>query len=154
MAKLEYLVIHATDTPAGRAISKADIELWHTGPKSQGHRGWSKVGYSDMIHLEGTIENLIEFDQDDTVDSWEISNGAKGYNSKSRHVVYVGGANGVDTRTQAQRYALEVYVRYMILRHPSIKVIGHNQISTKQCPSFNVTKWLREIGIPNKNIKN
>lgn len=147
MSKLKYLVIHCTDTPAGREIFKADIEQWHIK-----ENGWSKVGYSDLIHLDGSITSLIEFDQDDTVDNWEISNGARGFNGVSRHVCYAGGSHGVDTRTQPQKYALEVYVKYMLLRHPNIKVVGHNQLSNKKCPSFNVAMWLRSIGITNKNI--
>lgn len=147
MAQLKYLVIHCTDTPPGREIYKRNIEQWHIK-----ERGWSRVGYSDLIHLDGTITNLIEFNQDDTVDNWEISNGAKGFNGVARHVCYVGGSNGVDTRTQAQKNALETYIKYMVLRHPSIKVVGHNQLSNKKCPSFNVAMWLRSIGISNKHL--
>lgn len=145
--KLQLLVIHCTDTPANREVTKAVIEQWHIN-----ERGWSRVGYSDLIQLDGSIVNLIEFDQDDTVDPWEISNGARGFNAISRHVVYAGGRHGVDTRTQAQKYALEVYVKYMLLRYPNLQVCGHNQLSKKYCPSFNVRKWLREIGVPNRNI--
>jgi len=158
MGKLNYLVIHCLATPKGREITKEDIEQWHLE-----ERGWSRVGYSDLVHIDGELENLIEFDQDDTVDSWEISNGAKGYNGIARHIAYVGGASSTkqpwmrsyppeDTRTKEQNYTLEQYVRFMILRHPDIKVIGHNEISNKSCPSYNVGKWLREIGIKNKNI--
>lgn len=148
MAKLKYLVIHCSDTPAGREIYKEDIEQWHLI-----ERGWSRVGYSDLIHLDGSITNLIQFDQDDIVDNWEISNGARGFNGVARHVCYAGGAHGVDTRTHNQKYALEVYVKYMLLRHPDIKVVGHYQLSkSKNCPSFNVTMWLRSIGILSKNI--
>lgn len=147
MAQLKLLVIHCTDTPYGREIYKEDIEQWHLK-----ERGWSKVGYSDLIHLDGSITNLIEFNQDDIVDNWEISNGAKGYNGVARHVCYSGGSGGTDTRTQAQKYALEIYVKYMLLRHPNIKVVGHNQLSNKRCPSFNVAMWLRSIGITSKNI--
>jgi len=146
MSKLKYLVIHCTDTPEGREVYKKDIEQWHLK-----ERGWSRVGYSDLIQLDGTLINFIEFDQDDTVDSWELSNGARGYNGVSRHVVYSGGKGG-DTRTNAQKTALAVYVKYMIMRHPSIKVVGHNQLSTKSCPSFSVPKWLQEIGISQTNI--
>lgn len=158
MAKLEYLIIHATATPEGREVSRADIERWHLK-----ERGWSRLGYSDMVHLDGSLENLIEFDQDDMVDPWELSNGAKGMNSKSRHIVYVGGAAAdkpkwakyypaKDTRTAEQKYTLEIYVKMMILRHPDIKVIGHNQVANKACPSFNVPDWLTDIGVPQKNI--
>jgi len=158
MGKLKYLVIHCLATPEGREITKKDIEKWHLK-----ERGWSRVGYSDMVHIDGRLENLIEFDQDDNVDSWEISNGARGYNGIARHIAYVGGASSSkeawmrfyppkDTRTDEQNYTLEQYVRYMILRHPDIKVIGHNQISNKSCPSFDVSAWLRSICIDEKNI--
>ncbi|MBU2923051.1 N-acetylmuramoyl-L-alanine amidase [Winogradskyella psychrotolerans] len=151
MSTLKYLVIHCTDTPEGREVTKADIERWHIK-----ERGWSRVGYSDMIHIDGCLENLIAFNQDNTVDNWEISNGAKGFNGVARHVVYVGGCdknfNPKDTRTPEQINALEVYVRYMILRHPDIKVVGHNELSSKACPSFNVGDWLRSLCIPCKHI--
>lgn len=158
MAKLELLVIHCTATPEGRRVTKKDIEQWHLV-----ERRWKKVGYADMIHIDGSLENLIEFDQDDFVDSWEISNGARGYNGKARHVVYVGGAKAYkpfwmkyyppkDTRTDAQKQTLLTYVKFMLLRHPHIKVCGHNQLANKACPSFDVPKWLRENGIDEKNI--
>ena len=153
MAKLEYLVIHNTATPEGRPVSKKDIEQWHLV-----ERGWSKVGYRDMIHLDGRLENLIKFDQDDTIDSWEVSNGARGFNGKSAHVVFVGGTekNNIkkskDTRTEEQYVSLELYVRFFILRHPNIKVIGHNEISEKDCPGYDVGVWLRAMCIDEKNI--
>jgi len=158
MGKLKYLVIHCTATPEGREVTRQDIEQWHIK-----ERGWSRVGYSDMIHIDGRLENLIEFDQDDNVDPWEVSNGAAGYNSTSRHVVYVGGADKnkpegfryfpiKDTRTPEQVETLEIYVRFMILRHPEIKIVGHNQISNKGCPSFDVGSWLANICINAKNI--
>lgn len=147
MSKLKYLVIHCADTPAGREVTKADIEQWHLK-----ERGWSRVGYSDLVQLDGNLVSLREFNQDTEIDPWELTNGAKGYNGISRHIVYAGGYKGVDTRTAAQKKTLETYVKYMILRNPSIKVIGHNQISYKQCPSFDVPTWLRSIGIKQKNI--
>ncbi len=147
MKKLKYLIIHCTDTPEGRSVSKQDIEQWHLQ-----ERGWSKVGYSDLIHLDGSIENLIPYNEDDTVDRWEISNGAYGFNSISRHVVYVGGGNNQDTKTFDQIEALEKYVKQMIKNHPEIKIIGHNQVSAKDCPSFDVPQWLRGICVEPKNI--
>lgn len=153
--KIKYLIIHCTATPEGRKVTSADIRAWHTNPKPKG-RGWKQVGYSDIIHLDGTIENLIPFNQDDIIDSWEVSNGAAGFNSVSRHVVYVGGTDKnrkpKDTRTVEQKNSLLAYVMYKILRYPDIKVIGHNEVSNKDCPSFDVKAWLRENGINEKNI--
>jgi hypothetical protein len=57
-----------------------------------------------------------------------------------------------DTRTDAQKYALEIYYKYMILRHPKIQIAGHNQFSKKVCPGFNVPEFCKSIGISDKNI--
>ena len=152
---LTYLIIHCTATPEGREVTSDEIRRWHTAPKPKG-RGWKQVGYSDIIHLDGTVENLVGYNEDDIVDSWEITNGAKGYNSISRHVVYVGGLNAnkkpFDTRTWSQELSMITYVRNFISKHPDARIAGHNQFSAKACPSFNVAKWLRAIGIPEKNI--
>lgn len=150
MAKLKYLVIHCTATPEGREVSASDIRCWHTSPPSSG-RGWKQVGYTDMIHLDGRVERLIRNNEDEVVDPWEQTNGASGYNSVSRYVVYVGGASRTgkpqDTCTAAQREALARYVRDFHAKHPQVRIIGHNELAPKACPSFDVQSWLREIGI-------
>jgi len=154
--KLTLLVIHCTDTPEGREVSSEDIRHWHTDAPPDG-RGWKQVGYSDMIHLDGSIENLVPYDQDDEVDPWEITNGATGFNSVSRHVVYVGGASKnrvpTDTRTQAQMAAILSYCVRMIKQYPGIKVAAHHDLNPgKACPSFNVSRFLKANGIAPKNI--
>lgn len=150
--QLQYLVIHCTATPEGRAVSASDIRRWHTAPLSRGGRGWSQVGYTDMIHLDGRVERLVDNNEDAVVDPWERTNGARGYNSLSRHIVYVGGMDRdgktpKDTRTDAQRKALETYVRDFHARHPHVRIVGHKELSAKACPSFDVPSWLRSIGI-------
>lgn len=150
---LEYLVIHCTATREGREVSSEEIRHWHTDPVSKGGRGWKQVGYTDMIHLNGGVERLVDNNEDATVDPWEITNGASGYNSVSRHVVYVGGLSSdgktaKDTRTSAQKAALERYVRLFHRRFPKVRIVGHNELNrSKACPSFDVRKWLKEIGI-------
>jgi len=175
MNQLTYLVIHCTATPEGRYITKDDIIRWHMSPVSEGGRGWDRLGYSDMIYLDGSLINLTPYNQDSKVDPWEITWGAKGINSLSRHIVYVGGLGldpelelmsdddlelvefndkyiPKDTRTPCQLDTMEIYVKYMIKRHPNILIAGHNHFSSKSCPSFDVTRWLRSIGILDKNI--
>lgn len=152
MARLSQLVIHCTATPEGRAVSSDDIRRWHTSPKSQGGRGWSQVGYTDMIHLDGRVERLVANNEDAQVDPWEVTNGAAGYNSVSRHIVYVGGCakdgkTPKDTRTPAQLEALKKYVLDFHRRFPTAKILGHNQLAPKACPSFSVPAWLGSIGI-------
>lgn len=149
---LKRLVIHCTATPEGREVSQADIRHWHCDPPDKGGRGWKQVGYTDMIHLDGQVERLVDNNEDAQVDPWEITNGAAGYNSTSRHVVYVGGvaADGKtpkDTRTEAQLKAMETYVKDFHRRFPSVRIVGHNELAAKACPSFDVQAWLKEIGI-------
>lgn len=151
MGRLRYLVIHCTATPEGREVSSADIRRWHTSPPPKG-RGWKQVGYTDMIHLDGKTERLVDNNEDAWVDPWEITNGAKGYNSVSRHLVYVGGLasdakTAKDTRTAAQLRTMTAYVKSFHKRFPGVRIIGHNEVAAKACPSFDVQEWLRSIGI-------
>lgn len=152
--KLRYLVIHCTATPEGREVSADDIRRWHTSPVSEGGHGWRQVGYTDMFHLDGRVERLVENNEDAEVDPWEITNGAKGYNSVARHVVYVGGVapdghTPKDTRTPGQRQAMEAYIRDFHNRFPAVRIVGHNELLAKACPSFDVARWLRSLGIKN-----
>lgn len=152
MAKLQRLVLHCTATPEGRAVSSADIRAWHTNPVSKGGRGWKQVGYTDMIHLDGRVERLVDNNEDNVVDPWEVTNGAQGYNSTSRHVVYVGGVakdgkTPKDTRTPEQLKAMEGYVKDFNGRFPDVLIVGHNELAAKACPSFKVKEWLKSIGI-------
>ena len=162
---LKYLVIHCTATPEGRDVSSADIRRMHTAPKSAGGRGWKQVGYTDLFRLDGKVERLADNNEDNYVDPWEVTNGAKGYNSVSRHIVYAGGCDKSgkpkDTRTASQKSAMAKYVRDFHAKHPKVKIIGHRDLSPdlngngviepfeymKACPSFDVAAWLKEIGI-------
>ena len=149
---MQYLVIHCTATPEGREVSAAEIRRWHTAPVSQGGRGWKQVGYTDMVHLDGRVERFVNNNEDAQVDAWEVTNGAAGYNSISRHIVYVGGCDKAgkpkDTRTEAQCEALKRYVEDFHARFPQVKIVGHHELNPgKACPSFDVPTWLRSIGI-------
>lgn len=149
---LKYLVIHCTATREGREVKSSEIRHWHTDPVSKGGRGWKQVGYTDLIHLDGEVERLVENNEDANVDPWEITNGANGYNSVSRHIVYVGGVASdgkttKDTRTGEQKQALETYVKEFHRRFPKVRIIGHREVAAKDCPSFDVQAWLKTIGI-------
>lgn len=149
--KCKYLVIHCTATPEGREVTGADIRRWHTSPKPKGN-GWSQVGYTDLFRLDGTVERLADNNEDDIVDPWEVTNGAAGYNSVSRHIVYAGGCDkgmkSKDTRTPRQKEAMAEYVKDFHAQHPDIRIIGHRDLNPgKACPSFDVAEWLKEIGI-------
>ena len=119
-------------------------------------RGWSVPGYSYLVHLDGLIESLHHHDDDQFIDSWEITNGAKGINSVSRHLCYAGGLDKdgrpKDTRTPEQMKSLATLAWSQLEKAPDIILAGHNQFSAKACPSFDVPHWALSIGIPNRNV--
>jgi len=52
-----------------------------------------------------------------------------------------------DTRTGCQKKALEKYVKDFHRKFPDVRIVGHNELAAKACPSFDVQEWLKEIGI-------
>jgi N-acetylmuramoyl-L-alanine amidase len=148
-----HLMIHCSETKEGRHFDKSDIISWHTDPKNRGGNGWSKPGYTGIWLLDGTLEILLPFDGDLVVESWEISNGARGWNSRTIHFCWIGGANNRDTRTEAQLVGMQNTVEILLTIWPDIQLIGHNQVNEhKDCPSFDVPTWAAAMGIDEKNI--
>ncbi len=150
-------MIHCLDTPAGRAVSSTELKHWHMDPQPKG-RGWSKPGYADMIHLDGSLENLIEYDEDNWISSDEISNGARGFNGCTRHIAVVGGkgfnmADFEEVLTDGQFVTLQIYIKEFLGKHPDCKVLGHYEVNPhKACPGFDVPAYLEFISIPEKYI--
>ena len=150
--KIQFLVIHCTATPEGREVSSAEIRHWHTDAPPAG-RGWSQVGYTDLFHINGGVERMVANNEDSNVDSWEITNGATGKNTISRHIVYAGGMDAQmlktkDTRSIMQKEAMRKYVVGFHAKNPDVKIVGHHYFEPgKACPSFDVQKWLGTIGI-------
>lgn len=124
-------------------------------------RGWDRLGYSDMILRDGTVQNITPYDMDEWVDSGEITYGAMNINYKSRHIMLVGGWLTKETRhgifefdeifTDSQFIALQTYVKEFLGHYPWCKVLGHNQVQNKTCPQFEVPKFLDLIKIPDIN---
>ena len=158
MAKLKYLVIHCSATYEGDDIRPETILKWHT---SKSGRGWSRAGYSDLITIDGALHNLHFAEgtnpNDEIIESSEMTWGVRGINSESKHVCYVGGLDKKtkkpkDTLNKDQSNTLATYLKYEILRHPNILIAGHNQFSSKACPSFIVSNYCTSIGLTMKNI--
>lgn len=126
---VEYIIMHCTATPEGRVVTLEDVRRWHVE-----ERGWSDIGYHWLIELDGTLRQGRH----------ETTQGAhaKGYNSNSIGVCYVGGMNreftkAKDTRTEAQKLTLRCLIEGLRGRYPNAKIIGHRDVSAKACPSFN-----------------
>lgn len=159
MRPFKYLIIHCTATPEGRSVTAETIRNWHMKPPPLG-RGWSKVGYSDVILLDGTRHRFVKHNGDKWIDSGEITNGVAGLNSVSRHVCYVGGldvsgAKAKNTLTDVQNGILSSIIAECLAYAPDIQIAGHNQFANKACPSFWVPDYLRTrclVKVPEKNI--
>lgn len=136
--KINDIVVHCADTPAGKYFDIKDIRKWHTDPKPKG-RGWSDVGYHFVILLDGTIEEGRPIN----------TSGAhvKGHNSDSIGICYIGGGNGDDTRTTAQKVALVYLIGTLKRLFPEAIVLGHRDYPgvTKKCPGFNAKNEYKNL---------
>lgn len=122
-------------------------------------RGWSTTGYADLIQVDGELKNLNPYNFDNLIDQWEVTNGAAGVNSISRHVCLAGGGSKlVPTRKSAimpidevfNEKQIEVLISYIRMQRelvPNIKIIGHNNVATKTCPNFDVKKFLIDYNV-------
>lgn len=127
MRQINKIIVHCTATPEGRDVSVDIIRKWHVEDN-----GWSDIGYHWIVTLSGAIEKGRP----------ESKSGAhaKGHNSNSIGVVYVGGCdkdmNPKDTRTVAQKETLGCLLEDLKERYPQAQIIGHRDVSSKACPSF------------------
>ncbi len=140
----DTLIIHCSATPEGKDFSRDDIERMHK------QKGWRAIGYHWVIELDGTVVNGRDLDADgDVMD--EFGAHAYGYNSSSYGLCYIGGVddNGKpkDTRTQEQLISMQLKCAELIANYGITRIIGHNEVSSKACPSFNVQEWLGLTGL-------
>ena len=119
-SKLEWLVIHSTETEFGLSTSLSEINSNHK-------ERFGIIGFSDVIDFEGSIKATYDFyDYKKTKPyDWGLKN--------SRHIAYVGGLSEdgfykEDTKSPEQQETLEVYIAYMKKRHPNLKVINSSEL--------------------------
>ena len=136
MRKIDKIIIHCAATPEGRDVKTETIKSWHV----KGN-GWSDIGYHFVIELDGAVKNGRPLHR----------SGAhtKGHNATSIGICYVGGIDKdkkpKDTRTEAQRMAMDKLIADLKMDHPTATIHGHNEFAAKACPSFDVSK---EYGAP------
>jgi len=128
--KIDLIVIHCTATKEHADFGVEDVRRWHTSPP----RNWSDIGYHYLVTLSGSIQTGRPL----------LKRGAhaRGYNSSSVGVCYVGGLDGnmrpKDTRTEAQKLALTKIIFQLKNQYPDAKVVGHRDLPKvkKACPCF------------------
>lgn len=139
MRKITHIVIHCSATPEGREVSVKEIDRWHRA------RGFAKIGYHYVIHLDGSISTGRS--------EREVGAHVSGHNATTIGVCYVGGVDAdnvnkaEDTRTPAQKEAMERLVRELLSRYPNAEVLGHRDFPgvAKACPSFDARKWWASV---------
>ncbi len=141
MRKIDTIIIHCAATKPTQDIGAETIRKWHMGPPNN----WKDIGYHYVIRRDGKIEKGRR--------NGEVGAHASGHNATSIGICLVG---GIDAKgrpeanyTPEQWTALKDLVITVKTAHSisSDKIIGHNQVSSKACPCFDVPKWVRENGI-------
>lgn len=130
MRTINEIIIHCSDSEFDKDFHASDIENWHKA------RGFKKIGYHFVIDLDGTIERGRRL--------CEVGAHCEDHNKNSIGVCYIGGKrNGVheDTRTQAQKIAMEILVASLCTMFPNIsRVCGHRDYANRACPCFDAVK--------------
>ena len=127
----QYLIIHCAATKPSMDIGLTEIRKWHLD------RGWRDVGYHYIIRRNGEVELGRRID--------DMGAHASGYNHKSIGACLIGGMaddnSAEDNFTDRQWTALLDLVKQIQVEYNDINIIGHNEVSKKECPSFDVQKW-------------
>ena len=132
MRTITHLVVHCTATPATASVASIQRH-WREVLK------WRAMGYHVIIEANGNVVRLA--------DDSAVCNGVAGHNATSLHVSYIGGIrlpSGIphDTRTDAQKAALERVLREWKQKYPRAVIQGHRDFPNvrKACPSFDARK--------------
>ena len=117
-------------------IGAEEIRKWHTDPP----RNWSDIGYHYVIRRDGSVEKGRPIN---------IAGAhAKGHNSHSIGICMVGGKARLGKQafnfSIVQMNALSHLVNNLQKEFHLIPsdVIGHNEVSAKDCPCFDVRAWI------------
>lgn len=145
----KLLIWHCSFTPESMDVSVEQIRSWHT------RKGWSDIGYQYLIDIRGVKHKGRDLDGDGNVNE-ETGAHAYGFNKESIGACYAGGmgkdGKPKDTRNLLQLVEMQNLTKELIKEFPEIVVIGHNQVSKKDCPCFDVYEWGKAIGLDEKNL--
>jgi N-acetylmuramoyl-L-alanine amidase len=138
MRKLSKIILHCSGTKPDHMVNAAEIDRWHKA------RGWRGIGYHFCLLQDGTLEKGRDLD--------EAGSHVKGQNYDSIGICYIGGLNewgeSEDTMTMAQEIAWLGLVRSLRTVLGWMPVHGHNEYSSKACPSFDVQQkygWMNKL---------
>ena len=151
MGKIKRIVVHCTEEPANAKRNKEYYRNFFFEVK-----GWKHYGYHAIVYQDGTWERLQPWPtptaEGGTIDKNTLANGAKGFNSDSMHIAYVGGIDPdtkkpTDTRTDEQKKTLRAIIAMWKVDYKVNIICGHRDLPNvkKACPCFDAIKTYRSV---------
>lgn len=129
MRRISLIIVHCSANRAGSTLRMADIDRYHRS------LGWKGCGYHYVIPTDGTIE---QGRPEEMVGAHCVN-----HNRHSIGVCYIGGLaedgkTPADTRTEAQKEALQKLLGDLHERYPNALILGHNELDYRKphCPGF------------------
>ena len=121
---MKEIIIHCSESPVGREDTAEDIHRWRI------QRGFDGIGYHYVLEVKGKlVAGRPEY--------WKGAH-ALGHNKRSIAICLV----GTDKFNVDQMSILKNLLLKLMIKYPGVRVKGHNEISKKECPGFDVQKWL------------
>ena len=152
MRKIDTVVVHCTATRpqwwAGKSAEEKvrEVRDWHVS----GNR-WSDIGYHYLIDRDGTVVQGRPIER--------AGAHAIGHNATSIGISLFGGHGSsrnddfYDNFTIEQENALRALIQELEAKYPIHKIIGHNEVSAKACPGFQVGPWLKQRPVRTKAVQ-
>jgi len=136
MRNIDKIIIHCSATPEFRDVTTDDLYNWHVV-----QHGWSDIGYHYFIDLDGVVHECRPVERQGAH--------TKGLNKNSIGICYAGGLDKQmkpkDTRNRLQTRALDLLIYDLLEQYEFATLHGHNEFSSKACPSFDVQKEFEYI---------
>jgi len=153
--KIKYLVIHTS--ASWQTWTAEMIKLYFLRTLK-----WKRPGYHVTVSATGRVKRILPNRLSSNGVRPYRKNGVSISNSNSVNICWIGGIEKnlqgkiipVDNRTEIQEERLWAVIKWYLQHYPDIQILGHNQIANKACPCFDVRVWLKEKGVPDKNIFN
>jgi N-acetylmuramoyl-L-alanine amidase len=146
-----YLIIHTSaESDKGQFKDGEHINKFFRADPPNG-RGWKNPGYAEWLSRDCKWYQLKHFNIDCMIEPWEITNGARGYNTISVHIAYSSAIPldnpTADTRTECQKDMLLDRIKLYKSICPNVIVMGHRDLPgvTKSCPNYDVMKEYKNI---------
>lgn len=150
---IDAIIIHCSATPEGQDVRAADIDKMHRKEPFN----FKMIGYHYVIDLDGTIEEGRPLTMDGAHCEKPGFSG-RPYNKHSIGICYIGGVakdkkTPKDTRTDAQKLALQALVANLTMQYPIVEILGHRDASPDLNGDGMISKWEWMKACPSFDVK-